>query len=153
MALDGDTALVGACDTTVAGLEDAGAAYVFTGAGASWSEQTELTASDVAGDDQFGTSVALDGDTALIGAPDKTVSGQDSAGAAYVFTGAGASWSQQAELSAPDPAACDVFGYSVASPATRLWSVPLTSRPAARSTLGPPMSTRVRKGAGLRRPS
>ena len=114
VALDGGTALVGAYDKTVSSLEDAGAAYVFTGAGSSWSEQSELTASDAAGDDTFGTSVALEGDTALVGAPDKTVSGQSNAGAAYVYAGAGASWSQQAEFSDPDAAAGDVFGTSVA---------------------------------------
>ena len=114
LALDGDTAVVGAYNTTVRSLEDAGAAYVFTGAGASWSKPTELTASDAAGNDNFGSSVALDGDTVLVGAFDKTVGGQSTAGAAYVFTGAGASWSQQAELKDPGPASGDNFGTSVA---------------------------------------
>jgi hypothetical protein len=114
VALDGDTALVGAYDATVNSLEDAGAAYVFTGAGTSWSEQTELTASDPAGNDEFGMSVALHGSTALIGAPDETVGGYEDAGAGYVFTGAAASWLQQAKLTASDPAHDDDFGYSVA---------------------------------------
>jgi len=114
VALDGNTALVGAYDATVNSLEDAGAAYVFTGAGTSWSEQTELTASDPAGNDEFGMSVALHGSTALIGAPDETVGGYEDAGAGYVFTGAAASWLQQAKLTASDPAHDDDFGYSVA---------------------------------------
>ena len=114
MALSGDTALVGAADKTVGGQSDAGAAYVFTRSGTSWSQQAELSASDAAADDCFGCSVALSGDTALVGADDKTVGGQSDAGAAYVFTRSGTSWSQQAELSASDAAAGDHFGCSVA---------------------------------------
>ena len=69
MALSGDTALIGATGKTVDGQRDAGAAYVFTRSGTSWTQQAELTASDAAADDEFGCSVALSGDTALIGAP------------------------------------------------------------------------------------
>ena len=114
MALSGDTALVGAPYKTVAGRYQAGAAYVFTRTGTIWSQQAELTASDGAAGDGFGTSVALSGDTALVGAPGKTVGGQIAAGAAYVFSGTGTSWSQQAELSDPDAAVEDEFGTSVA---------------------------------------
>jgi hypothetical protein len=57
--------------------------------------------------------VALSGDSAAIGAW-KNVGGQMSAGASYVFGRQGATWSQQAELSDPSPAANDQFGCSVA---------------------------------------
>ena len=77
-------------------------------------EKAKLLASDPATADYFGTSVSLssDGNTALIGAYNKTVtaSGQ---GAAYVFTRSGSTWAQQAKLLASDPAAYDSFGYSV----------------------------------------
>ena len=51
MALSGDTALVGACNKTVGGKSYAGAAYVFTRSGTSWTQQAELSASDAAADD------------------------------------------------------------------------------------------------------
>ena len=114
MALSGDTALVGACEQDRRRQDHAGAAYVFTRSGTSWSQQAELTASDAAANDNFGSSVALSGDTALVGAYDKTVGGKRGAGAAYVFTRSGTSWSQQAELTASDAAAGDWFGNSVA---------------------------------------
>jgi hypothetical protein len=114
VALSGDTALIGACNKTVSGQNFAGAAYIFTCSGMIWSEQAELTASDGAANDCFGSSVALDGDTALIGAEGRTVSSQGGAGAAYIFTRTGTTWSQQAELSDPDAATNDYFGRSVA---------------------------------------
>ena len=114
VVLSGDTALVGAPYKTIAGRYQAGAAYVFTRTGKIWSQQARLAAPDGAAGDGFGTSVALSGDTALIGAPYRTVAGQIAAGAAYVFSGAGTSWSQQAELSVPDAAFEDEFGTSVA---------------------------------------
>jgi hypothetical protein len=114
VVLDGDTALVGAGYKTVSGRLDQGVAYVFTRSGGAWSQQAELTASDGAAGDYFGFSVALDGDTALIGASNKTVSAHLGQGAAYVFTRSGGAWSQQAELTGSDGAATDHFGQSVA---------------------------------------
>lgn len=114
VALHGGTALIGAAGVDVGGQEDAGAAYVFTYDGTSWSEQAKLTASDAAAGDWFGLSVALQGSTALIGAPGADVGGQAGAGAAYVFTYDGASWSEEAEFTASDAAANDWFGVSVA---------------------------------------
>ena len=114
VALSGDTALIGACGQTVDAQADAGTAYVFTRSGTTWSQQAELNAADAAADDEFGMSVALSGDTALIGAPEKTVAGKTLAGAAYVFSRSGASWSQQTELTAADAAGSATFGRSVA---------------------------------------
>ena len=110
VALDGDTALVGASNRDSA----TGAAYVFTRSGVTWSQQAEITASDGAEYDWFGTAVALDGDTALVGANGKDGYAGVDAGAAYVFTRSGTVWSRQAELTASDPAADDNFGISVA---------------------------------------
>ena len=116
---DGNTALIGASDNVVNG-QFVGAAYVFVrpSGGTAWTQQQEMTASDAAGGDQFGNSVALssDGNTALIGAADKTVNGQTNAGAAYVFVrpSGGATWTQQQELTATDPAYRDYFGSSAA---------------------------------------
>ena len=114
VALSGDTTVIGALgdDDDVNGV-DSGSAYVFTRSGTSWSEQAKLTAADGAAGDEFGYSVALSGDTAVIGAARDDDKGNDS-GSAYVFTRSGTSWSQQAKLTAADGAAGDVFSISVA---------------------------------------
>ena len=114
VALSGDSALVGASGKTVSGQSGAGAAYVYTRSGTTWSQQAELSASDAAVDDGLGSVVALSGDTALVGAGDKSVGGQSDAGAAYVYARAGTTWSQQTELSDPGATANDGFGWSVA---------------------------------------
>ena len=114
VALHGDTALIGADNRTVDGHDHAGAAYVYVRSGGIWSLQAELTAAAAAANDWFGTSVALDGDNALVGAAGRTVGGQYYAGAALVFTRAGGGWSQQAELTAGDGAAGDELGHAVA---------------------------------------
>ena len=54
-------------DDTGAGA-DAGSAYVFVRSGGTWTQQEKLTASDAAAGDQFGVSVAVSGDTAVVGA-------------------------------------------------------------------------------------
>jgi len=91
----------------------AGAAYVFVGSSGVWAQQQELTAADAAAADEFGHSVSLSGDTALVGAWHKTVAAQATAGAAYVFVRSSATWAQQQELSLAAPAAADAFGTSV----------------------------------------
>ena len=112
VALDGDIAVIGARRDDDKGV-DSGSAYVFTRSGTAWSQQAKLTASDGAAGDEFGYSVAISGDTAVIGAPRDDDKSDDS-GSAYVFTRSGSTWSQQAKLDATDGAAGDVFGISVA---------------------------------------
>jgi hypothetical protein len=114
VALDGDTALVGAGQATVDGSDNQGAVYVFTRSGDIWSEHQKLTAADGAENNLFGFSVALDGDTALVGAMWAVVGGNVSQGAVYVFTRSGDVWSEQQKLTAADGAAFDEFGESVA---------------------------------------
>ena len=113
-SLSGDTIVIGADLNEEKGL-NAGAAYVFTRTGNIWSQQAKLTAEDASEGDIFGVRVALDGNTALISArrDDDKIMGVDS-GSAYVFTRTGNTWSQQAKLTAPDGAADDRFGRSVA---------------------------------------
>jgi hypothetical protein len=111
VALSGDTALIGA-EGDDEGGNHSGSAYVFIRSGSTWTQQAKLTAADAQALDSFGMSVALSGDTALIGAYFEDEGGQD-AGAAYVFTRSGSSWTQQAKLLASDAAEQDQFGYSV----------------------------------------
>ncbi|MCB9787613.1 MAG: lamin tail domain-containing protein [Deltaproteobacteria bacterium] len=111
VAISGDTVLVGAKADD--GADDAsGAAYVFVRSGATWTQQARLTASDGAASDWFGGWVALDGDTAVLGATGDDDAGNAS-GSAYVFVRSGSAWTQQAKLTASDGAAKDAFGWSV----------------------------------------
>jgi hypothetical protein len=95
LSADGNTALIGGpgrFETSSA----VGAAWVFTRSGARWTQQGEkLTGTGESGEGQFGASVALsaNGNTALIGARlDNNL-----AGAAWVFTRSGSTWTQQGE--------------------------------------------------------
>lgn len=111
LAIDGDTILVGAYLDDVDGAFDQGSVHVFTRSGTAWSEQAVLTAAEGETGDGFGESVALDGDTAVIGA--EGGGAEFYQGAAYVFTRSGTTWSQQAELTAADGLEQDQFGASV----------------------------------------
>jgi hypothetical protein len=112
VALDGDTTLIAARFDDDKG-DNSGSVYVFTRNGTTWTQQAKLLASDGAAGDYFGYSVALAGDTALIGAAYDDDNGDDS-GSAYVFTRNGTTWTQQAKLTASDGAALDCFSCSVA---------------------------------------
>jgi hypothetical protein len=114
VAISGDTVLVGAYADDVGANSDQGSAYVFTRSGSTWTQQAQLVASAGAASDQFGYSVALDGDTALVGANVDDVGANSNQGSAYVFTRAGSTWTQQAQLTAADGAINDQFGISVA---------------------------------------
>ena len=106
-ALDGDTLVVGAVVKDAAAT-DSGAAYVFTRSAGAWSQQAELLPADGAASNRFGESVAVDGDTAVVGATYHAPHG-----AAYVFTRTGAAWSQQAELQPAQAYYWSNFGKSV----------------------------------------
>jgi hypothetical protein len=116
VAVSGSTAVVGANLHTVGSNTDQGAAYVFVESGGTWSQQAELTASDGGKYDNFGWSVAASGSTAVVGADGHLASSPYSCGpgGAYVFVESGATWSQQAELTASDSGKNDCFGASVA---------------------------------------
>lgn len=114
VAVSGSTVVVGAPWRTVGSNLQQGAAYVFGESGGTWSQQAELRASDGAPYDLFGSSVAVSGGAAAVGAWDRTVDSQTAQGAAYVFAESGGTWSEQAELTASDGAADDLFGWSIA---------------------------------------
>lgn len=112
VSISGETVIAGAHLDDDAG-NDSGAAYVFTRSGTTWAEQAKLTAADGGSSDHFGYSVAIDGDVAVVGAPqddDRALNG----GAAYVFTRSGGAWTQQAKLTAVDGGQVDNFGRAVA---------------------------------------
>ena len=110
---DGNTAIAGAYNEDT-GATDAGSAYIFTRSGTTWTQQAKIQASDKQAYDQFGWSVSIssNGNTAIVGAYTEDTGGS-SAGAAYIFTRSGTTWTQQAKIQASDKATNDLFGYSV----------------------------------------
>ena len=70
-------------------------------------EEARMKASNGAADDAFGTSVAISGNTAVVGAPDKVVGGTHQVGVAYVFTRSASTWTEQTQLPAPSDAAAN----------------------------------------------
>ena len=128
VAVDGDVVVVGAStgDRTDTGgntITDSGAAYVFTKVSGVWSQAAKLTASDGAANDEFGVSVAIEGDTVVVGAHKHDANSNSAAGASYIFTKSATGWAndpginyrtETARLTAPDGAANDEFGISVA---------------------------------------
>ncbi len=105
---DGNTAIVGDPGSE----EEAGAAWVFTRSGSTWTQRAKLVGAGETGAGQFGARVALSGDgaTALIGG----FSDDTHAGAAWVFTGSGEHWSQQALLKGEGEIGKGEFARSVA---------------------------------------
>lgn len=117
VAIDGNTAVIGAQreDSNNQGVNgnqhnelmpDSGAAYVFIRDEDGWHQQAYLKASDPEENDLFGSSVAISGNTIIIGAPGKG----NRQGASYIFTRTGNNWSQQASLQYPQfDTACNSF--------------------------------------------
>jgi hypothetical protein len=136
VAISGDTLVVGAygengAATGVGGNQalqtatGAGAVYVFTRSGATWTQQAYIKASNARPGSSFGAAVALEGDTLVVGAHSESshatgVGGDESdtsmsgAGAAYVFERVGATWTQKAYLKASNTRAGAAFGAAVA---------------------------------------
>jgi K319-like protein/FG-GAP repeat protein len=143
VAFDGDTLAIGAsdpsCTTGINGNQTnsscpgAGAVYVFTRTGDTWSQQAYLKASNTEAHDNFGTRVSLSGDTLAVGVPneascasgvngDQADNGCFQGGAVYVFTRTGSTWSQQAYIKASNSDSVDrnlgsqgdLFGHAVA---------------------------------------
>ena len=118
VAVSGDTAVVGALRED-AGGSLAGAGYVFhrdQGGTGNWGEVKKITASDAQAEDRFGVSVAVSGDTAVVGAWLEDAGGTD-AGAAYVFhrdQGGAGNWGEVKKLTASDAHDGDGFGNSTA---------------------------------------
>ena len=120
VAVSGNTAVVGAygyggaCDGIFPG-----GAFVFTKTTTGWKQTAVLQASNQGPEDWFGSSVAISGNTIVVGSPNKDQPAQpaypgwlgpDGAGRVYVFTKTGVGWQQTAELKGSDTVAEDMFG-------------------------------------------
>ena len=99
VAISGNTAIVGSPSATVGGNRK-GAAYIYIQSGGIWTLQQRITASDGVTGGGFGQSVAISGDTAVVGLG--SVDGQFITGAVYVFIRTGTVWTQQQKLTASD---------------------------------------------------
>jgi len=118
VSISGDYAVVGARDDDDSG-NSSGSAYIFNrnqGGPDNWGQLTKLTASDAAVNDEFGVSVSIDGDYAVVGAAFNDANGISGSGAAYIFyrnEGGPDNWGQLAKLIASDAGSGDLFGKSV----------------------------------------
>jgi FG-GAP repeat len=113
VAIDGNTAIVGARAANMGPNVAQGAAYVFVRDSSVWQLQKRLLADDGGQVDRFGVSVDVQGDTAIVGANQDDLGGHTDQGSAYIFTRTGSTWGQQAHLAANDGSAGDTFGCSV----------------------------------------
>ena len=109
--ISGDYVIVGAPSDDDKGSES-GSAYIFKRYDLDWLQQAKLIASDGSADDNFGHSVSISGDYAIVGVPYDDDNGSGS-GSAYIFKRDGVNWLQQPKLLASDGAADDQFGMSV----------------------------------------
>ncbi|MCR9233463.1 MAG: dockerin type I domain-containing protein [bacterium] len=120
IAVDGDFMAVAADKSNLADT-DAGVVYIYqrnrndidNASDDTWEYHSTLTAFDAQAGDQFGVSVALDGDTLVIGAFRENSLGNES-GAVYVYRLNGSTWEYEEKLTASDGEAGDFFGRSVA---------------------------------------
>lgn len=144
VAISGDTMVVGAPreDGSSRGVDgadnddanNAGAVYVFRRNGDTWQQEAYLKASNGDANDQFGFSVAVDGDTLVVGAPGESSSAAGIggganeqanntlvvAGAAYVFERSGGVWQQTSYVKSSQPSDLGIFGFTVAVDGDRI---------------------------------
>lgn len=137
LSLDGDTLAVGAHyeDSGATGVDGdqgndslfaiSGAAYLFERVGTTWTQSHYFKASNTDSFDEFGTSIALEGDVLAIGAPREDSSATEldgdgaddsstQSGAVYLFARSGGTWSQRAYIKASNTGEGDEFGLSLA---------------------------------------
>ncbi len=127
VGISGDTAVVGAwLEASANGNQSdnsaavSGAAYVFARTAGNWSQQSYLKASNTEAGDAFGWTVAISGETIIIGAPfeagipgNPNNNSASGSGAVYVFVRSAGVWNQQTYLKASNTEAGDAFGWSV----------------------------------------
>jgi|GEM_PF-1956870 len=110
VAISETHAIVGAWNSE----SERGAAYIFVKSGSAWIQQAKIIAADGSAGDQFGRSVSIDGEFAVVGAWQNSNERGASAGAVYVYRLDGSEWTQYVKLLAPDGELGDRFGSSVA---------------------------------------
>src|SRR5262249_57679121 len=101
VALSGDTMMVGAGGDDIGANADQGSAYVFVRSGGVWTQRQKLTAADGAAGDAFGISVAISGDTVVVGAHGDAIGSNVGQGSSYRFVPSGGGWGQATKTSPP----------------------------------------------------
>lgn len=114
------TLLVGARSTTVDGRIGQGVVFVYASAPKGWSQSERIVLPDGKARENFGVSIAADGNSAFIGAPGTIVNGNVSQGAVYRFGRVGGSWTQGARYTSPTKASLLQYGASVSSSSGRV---------------------------------
>jgi len=135
LALDGNTLMIG----STAQNSDAGAVFIFEKMDGTWTETGKIMADDGLSGDAFGSSIALAGDVAVIGAARQA----ESAGSAYVFRKGDNGWMQEAKLTAEETNANALFGYSAVTDGEHV----LIGAPGNRRTVGEVHAFRYMDGA------
>src|SRR5215470_4422813 len=110
VAIDGDTAIVGAPEADIGGDVGQGAAYIFTRSGQTWTQQQRL---EVNSGDGFGYAVDISGNTAVVSSVGNDT-GKDNPGSVHVFVRTGTTWNWLQKLTGSDSVEGDFFGASVA---------------------------------------
>ncbi len=118
VAVSGDYIIVGAHWDAGSG-QQSGAVYIYRWTGSQWTQQTRIVPDDVGEGDEFGFSVAADGDRIVIGTHFDDVLGTDS-GSAYVYRRVADAWIQEAKLVPDDGSEGDQFGSAVAIDGDRI---------------------------------
>lgn len=116
VAISGDTAIVGANQDDVGANANQGAAYIFERNANSWDLVKTIAAADGTAGDFFGNSVAINGNTSIVGANQDDTGANNAQGSAYIYernTGGANNWGQVKKLIAADGATGDFFGNSV----------------------------------------
>ena len=114
VAMSGDTVVVGAPMFDSPAGRDAGAAYVFARDGERWNQRSKLIASDTNASDRFGSSVATNGKTAIVGAPRRDARGLPASGAVYSFVNVDGVWEEKKKVTPDQEGQNITFGAWVA---------------------------------------
>ena len=114
VALNEGTLAVGAYRADASFLGDDGIVYIYAQGHTGWVLEKRLIAPDREFGDNFGYSVALDGETLAVGANRDNIDANGDQGSVYVFKRGGGAWPFEQKLTAADGGASDNFGFSVA---------------------------------------
>lgn len=121
VAVSGDTVVVGSPHVSLSPDNlYPGEVFVYVRNGTAWSQQAHLTSPNPEWFDEFGASVAISGDTLVVGNDGENNNGIVNSGVAYIFTRTDDTWNQQARLAPSNPDQWDGFGGAVSISGDRL---------------------------------
>ncbi len=113
VAISGDYIIVSDPEKTVGSNSNQGKVYIFHRDGTSWTEQTNITASDGTASDYYGRDISISEDFAVVGTPDKDIGSNSNQGKVYIYQRSGTSWAEQTTFTARDGNEHDKFGSTV----------------------------------------